>query len=156
MRALAIIPALLIPIFAGVASCASDMQKAQADDKRASVEAPGNDCAVMAAVSKEHYKFGPDNPPPPLKGLGEAGWRPQCDWSKYGLSFIDYNDAPPSDDPRQRLKWVEFQQPQYDGTGATIATSIMHGPLAGMGYNCTLRSGIAGWTVSECKTAWVS
>jgi hypothetical protein len=141
-----------MPIFAGVGSCASNMQQAQA----ASVEAPGNDCAVMAAVSKEHYKFGPDNPPPPLKGLGEAGWRPQCDWSKYGLSFTDYNDVPPSTDPRQRLKWVEFQQPAYDGTGATINTSIMHGPLAGMGYECHLRSGIAGWTVTECKTAWVS
>ena len=39
----------------------------------ASVEVSGNDCAVMAAVAKEHYKFGPDNPPPPLKGLGEPG-----------------------------------------------------------------------------------
>ena len=151
MRALAIIPALFIPIFAAVGSCASNMQETQS----ASVEASGNDCAVIAAVSKEHYKF-LEHPAPPLKGLGEAGWRPQCDWSKYGLSFTDYNDVPPSSDPRQRLKWVEFKQPTYDGAGATIETSIMHGPLAGMGYTCSLRSGIAGWTVTECKTAWVS
>ena len=31
----------------------------------ASVEVSGNDCAVIAAVAKEHYKFGPDNPAPP-------------------------------------------------------------------------------------------
>lgn len=122
----------------------------------ASVEVSGNDCAVMAAVAKEHYKFGPDNPPPPLNGLGEAGWRPQCDWSKYGLAFADYNDVPSSADPRERLKWVAFQQPRYDGKGATIQTEIMHGPLAGIGYECRLHSGIAGWTVGECKTSWVS
>lgn len=122
----------------------------------ASVEVSGNDCAVMAAVAKEHYKFGPDNPPPPLKGLGEPGWRPQCNWAKYGLSFTDYNDVPQSAEPRERLKWVAFQQPQYDGNGATIRTEIMHGPLAGIGYECRLHSGIAGWTVGECKTSWVS
>ena len=122
----------------------------------ASVEVSGNDCAVMAAVAKEHYKFGPDNPPPPLKGLGEPRWRPQCNWSKYGLSFADYNDVPQTAEPRERLKWVAFQQPRYDGNGATIQTEIMHGPLAGIGYECRLHSGIAGWTVGECKTSWVS
>lgn len=122
----------------------------------ASVEVSGNDCAVMAAVAKEHYKFGPDNPPPPLKGLGEPGWRPQCNWAKYGLFFADYNDVPQSAERRERLKWVAFQQPRYDGNGATIQTEIMHGPLAGIGYECRLHSGIAGWTVGECKTSWVS
>ena len=124
--------------------------------KPASVEVSGNDCAVIAAVAKEHYKFGPDNPPPPLKGLGEPGWRPQCDWSKYGLAFTDYNDVPQTADPRQRLKWVAFKQPRYDGNGAILETEIMHGPLAGIGYECRLHSGIAGWTVGECKTSWVS
>lgn len=128
----------------------------QPDAKPASVEAGGNDCAVIAAVAKEHYKFGPDNMPPPLKGLGEPGWRPQCNWAKYGLSFADYNDVPQTADPRERLKWVAFQQPRYDGNGATIQTEIMHGPLAGIGYECRLHSGIAGWTVGECKTSWVS
>lgn len=122
----------------------------------ASVEVSGNDCAVLAAIAKEHYKFGPDNPPPPLKGLGDPGWRPQCDWSKHGLAFTDYNDVPQSADPRQRLKWVSFQKPVYDGNGATVQTEIMHGPLAGMGYECRVLSGFAGWTVGECKTSWVS
>ncbi|MFT3724611.1 MAG: hypothetical protein QM773_13630 [Hyphomonadaceae bacterium] len=138
-------------------ACASTkFPDGQAGAQPASVELSGNDCAVMAAVAKEHYKFGPENPPPPLKGMGEPGWRPQCNWTKYGLAFADYNDVPPSADPRERLKWVEFHRPRYDGTGATIETGIMHGPLAGMGYECRLRSGIAGWTVTECKTSWVS
>lgn len=122
----------------------------------ASVAISDTDCAVIAAVAKEHYKFGPDHPAPPLRGLGEPGWRPMCDWSKYGLAFSDYNDVPQDADPRERLKWVEFKQPRYDGQGAVIETAIMHGPLAGMGYECRLRSGVAGWTVSECRTSWVS
>ena len=102
-------------------ACASTkFPTGEAGGQPASVELSGNDCAVMAAVAKEHYKFGPENPPPPLKGLGEPGWRPQCDWTKYGLAFADYNDVLPSADPRQRLKWVEFRRPRYDGAGATI------------------------------------
>ena len=59
-------------------------------------------------------------------------------------------------DPRERLKWVEFKQPRYDGQGALIETGIMHGPLAGIGYECRVRSGVAGWTVGECRTTWIS
>lgn len=154
MRALAIIPALLIPVFSAIGSCANSMQQAEAAS--ASVEVSGNDCAVMAAVAKEHYKFSAENPAPPLKGMGEPGWRPQCDWSKYGLAFTDYNDVAPTTDPRERLKWVEFKQPVYDGQGAVIETGIMHGPLAGIGYECRVRSGVAGWTVGECKQTWIS
>lgn len=120
----------------------------------APVEVSGNDCAVVAAVAKEHYKFGADNPALPLKASAD-GWKPSCDWAEYELSFTDY--APkPGDDPRESLRYVDFQKPVYDGGGATIATSIMHGPLAGTGQICTLRSGIAGWTVTGCKMAWIS
>ncbi len=37
-----------------------------------------------------------------------------------------------------------------------VTTEIMHGPLAGMGYECRLHSGVAGWTVDDCKVSWVS
>lgn len=137
-------------------ACATTSLPESQPGEPASVEADGNDCAVLAAIAKEHYKFGADNPPPPLKGLGDAGWRPQCDWSKHGLTFTDYNDVPASADPRQRLKWVAFQKPVYDGRGAVVQTEIMHGPLAGMGYECRVFSGFAGWTVGECKVSWVS
>jgi hypothetical protein len=126
------------------------------DARPASVPLGGDDCAVMVAIAKEHYRFGSDNPPPPLKGLGEAGWRPQCDWSRFGLAFADYNDFASSPEPRERLRYVEFQQPRYDGGGALVKTAIMHGPLAGMGYECRVRSGFAGWTVEECRVDWVS
>jgi hypothetical protein len=151
MRALAIIPALCIPLFGAIGSCATQMSA-----ETASVETSGDDCAVMAAVAKEHYRFGPDNPPPPLRNMDDTGWAPDCNWSSYGLAFTPYSDAPQSSDPRQRMEWVEFKKPAYDGQGALVATGIMHGPLAGIGYECRVRSGVAGWTVGECKTAWVS
>lgn len=117
--------------------------------------AGSNDCAVIAAVAKDHFRFGPDNPPLPIR-FGE-GFDPQCDWSRYGIAFQPYverTDLP----PRERIRWVSFDKPRYDGQGALIAVGIMHGPLAGMGYECRVRSGIAGWTVAEgdCRNTWVS
>lgn len=115
-----------------------------------------NDCAVIAAIAKEHYKFGPDNPPPPLKASGDDNWRPDCNFESLGFTFSAYTAPPPGSDPRTTLKWVAFQKPVYDGQGARVATEIMHGPLAGIGYECRLHSGIAGWTVGACKTGWIS
>lgn len=115
-----------------------------------------NDCAVIAAIAKGHYKFGPENPPPPLKPAGDEGWAPRCDFSAHGFTFTEYVQPMPGADPRQSLKWVAFQRPAYDGTGARVLTEIMHGPLAGIGYECRLHSGFAGWMVGECKTSWVS
>jgi hypothetical protein len=115
-----------------------------------------NDCAIIAAIAKEHYKFDPKNTQPPLKASGDSAWRPACDFSASGLKFNNYTDPTPSADPRERLRWVAFQKPVYDGNGATVATEIMHGPLAGMGYECRVLPGFAGWTVGECKTSWVS
>ena len=134
----------------GLAACetAPDASEPTAQD--------GNDCAVIAAVAKEHYRFNTtDNRPPPLKF--EDGYNPHCDWSRYGLAFTPYDPDAPGD-PRERVRWVSFDRPVYDGRGATVATGIMHGPLAGMGYECRVISGFAGWTVPEgsCRNTWVS
>lgn len=117
----------------------------------------GNDCAVIAAVAREHYRFNTtDNRPPPLKF--EDGYNPHCDWSRYGLAFTPFDPNSTSGDPRERVRWVSFDRPVYDGRGATVTTGIMHGPLAGMGYECRVISGFAGWTVPEgsCRNTWVS
>lgn len=117
-----------------------------------------NDCAVIAAVAKGHYQFGPSNVPPPLWLFSEAGdWSPRCDWSRYGVSFPRTFDP---DAPRaqgERVQWVQFQKPVYDGNGATIGAGILHGPLAGMGVECRVVSGIAGWTLAgQCRNTWIS
>lgn len=118
----------------------------------------GNDCAVIAAVAREHYKFNTtDRLPPPLwLKDGATAWNPRCDWGRYDLSF------PATYVPRvnrhgpEPMQWVSFEKPVYDGRGATITSGILHGPLAGMGVECRVVSGIAGWTVSECRNSWIS
>jgi len=118
------------------------------------IASSGDDCAVIAAIAKEHYRFNTtDNRPPPIKFEGD--YAPRCDWSRYGLAFQPY-DPDAAGDPRQRVRWVSFARPAYDGRGATVETGIMHGPLAGMGYECRVHSGFAGWTVGECRNSWVS
>ena len=122
--------------------------------------ANGDDCAVIAAVAREHYRFGPDNVAPPLWLDGEdTNWTPDCDWSRYGVDFPEtYGSAAdrPQDGGRPRIQWVSFKRPRYDGDGAVIEAGIMQGPLAGIGVECRVRSGVAGWTVSECRNTWVS
>lgn len=122
--------------------------------------ANADDCAVIAAVAREHYQFGPDNVAPPLRLDSDvSGWTPSCDWSRYGVSFPEiYGDTPdrPEDEGRPRIQWVEFKRPHYDGEGAVIEAGIVQGPRAGIGVVCRVRSGVAGWTVSECRNTWIS
>lgn len=120
--------------------------------------ANGNDCAVIAAVARQHYQFGPDNVPPPLWLDGEGSdWKPNCDWGRYGLNFPSTYDPDATHQPGARVQWVSFKRPRYDGNGATIEAGILHGPLAGMGVECRVVSGIAGWTLNgQCRNSWIS
>ena len=153
MRALVAIPALLFPGIMALSFAASTPPASSAP----AVQTTAEDCAVIAAVSKQHFSFSAQNAPPPLRIMDDAGWSPACDWSTEGLAFTAYTAPAPGSDPRDSLKWVEFKKPVYDAEGgATIETGIMHGPLAGMGYQCTLHSGAAGWTLLGCKNTWVS
>lgn len=119
--------------------------------------ADGNDCAVIAAVAKEHYGFNAENPPPPLWLDAEgANWAPRCDWSRYGISFPRIHDPSQTGEPGRRVQWVSFKRPRYDGQGALVETGILHGPLNGRGGTCRVRSGFAGWTVASCEDTWIS
>jgi len=117
-----------------------------------------NDCAVIAAVAKGHYQFGPENVAPPLWLFSEGGdWAPDCDWSRYGVSFPHTYDPNRHHQPGDRVQWVQFQKPVYDGRGATVEAGILHGPLARMGVRCRVVSGIAGWTLAgQCENTWIS
>lgn len=118
----------------------------------------GNDCAVIAAVARDHYRFNTaDNVPPPLWLDDEgSGWAPRCDWSRFGLTFPATYDPDRPHRPGDRIQWVSFKQPRYDADGAVIETGILHGPLAGMGYECRVYSGFNGWTAGECSNTWIS
>lgn len=154
MRALIL---ALAPAIALASACAAAPPAAEAPTgSLPPPQAMSDDCAIIAAIAKEHYRFGSDNPPPPLRGAGDEGWTPRCRFESLGFTFAPYSDPLPDSDPRIHMTWVSFHQPVYDSRGALVQTEIVHGPLAGIGYECRVHSGIAGWTVGECKTGWVS
>lgn len=152
MRALALIPVLALT------ACATPPNDSFPPDRPSAGD--WNDCAVIAAVARDHYRFGPDNVAPPLWLDGEgAPWPLRCDWSRYGVDFprLYDPDARPAD-PR-RNAYVQFKRPRYDPDTRTavIEAAIMHGPLAGMGVECTVRSGFAGWSLDgQCRNSWIS
>ena len=118
----------------------------------------GTDCAVFAAIAREHYEFAANPPPPLWADVEEAdGGRyfVQCDWPRMGVPMTG-ETFDPNDPNLDRLSWVRFERPHYMGTRAHVATAIMHGPLAGMGYECEVVSGVVGWTVTQCRSTWVS
>lgn len=122
-------------------------------------EQDGDDCAVIAAVAREHYRFNQtDNVAPPLWLDGEeTGWAPRCDWARHGVSFPRVFDPDAPQAEGETVQWVSFKRPRYDGQGAVIESGILHGPLHGYGVECRVRSGFAGWTVAgECLGIWIS
>ena len=81
-----------------------------------------NDCAVIAAVAKGHYEFDrANNVPPPLWLFSETGdWSPRCDWSRFGLNFPTTYDPDRRHRPGERVQWVQFRKPVYDGKIARV------------------------------------
>lgn len=111
----------------------------------------GNDCAVIAAVLRDHYRFNTtDNPAPTLWLTGED-WRPQCDWGRYhvALGEVRYGS------PQATMGWVSVQQPRYDGEGAVVHSGQRSGARVGGGVECRVRSGFAGWTATDCTPTWI-
>ncbi|RZJ02758.1 MAG: hypothetical protein EON89_14160 [Brevundimonas sp.] len=137
-----------------LAACAATMEPGPAGGGPTTAD-NGNDCAVIVAVAKEHFRLGPESAP--MQVSFEDGFDPGCDWARYGLNLTPRR-AETSTNPREIKPFVSFDRPRYDGQGAVIAVGIIHGPLAGQGSECRVRSGFAGWTVAEgdCKSTWVS
>jgi hypothetical protein len=152
MRAAAVLTTALALV---LAACAAPAASVPGGPGQATNQ---NDCAVIAAVAKEHYRFNTtDNVPPPV-WLDAAGsdWAPRCDWSQYGLSFPSTFDPNTPRGSGDRVQWVSFKRPTYSGTGALVETGILHGPLNGRGGICRVVSGFAGWTVVSCQDTWIS
>ncbi len=150
-------PVTAVAAASSLAACATPPQTPLPPPQGADVSS-GQDCSVFAAIAREHYRFA-ENPPPPLWAEvdEENGGRyfVQCDWPRLGVPMTGETYDP--QDPRPgRLQWVKFERPTYLGQRARVATAIMHGPLAGMGYECVVISGVVGWSVESCRSTWVS
>ena len=118
----------------------------------------GNDCAVMTAILKQHYKIDANTRLHILRGDPSQpdDYRITCDFKAAGVPIEDYDYAFKSTSRENFQGWVSFSKPSYSGTTATVETGYLMGPLAGAGQKCTVQSGVAGSTVTECKMSWIS
>ena len=115
-----------------------------------------NDCATITAITKDHSKLNRGNTPATPETWRrrklDAVLRFQCVRLQPSGLCANHTRAA----PRRSLGWAPLQKPVDCGGVACVLTEIMHGPLAGIGYECRLVSGFAGWTVGERTTRWVS
>jgi hypothetical protein len=121
----------------------------------------GRDCAVMTAILKQQYKVEPNSRLHIQRGdpkaADQSGFRITCDFKAAGIPIEDYDYSHQNTSREDFQGWISFAKPTYPRpTTAVIETGYLIGPLAGAGQTCTVQSGVAGWTVNECKMSWVS
>ena len=126
-------------------------------DQRASEQ----DCAVFAAIARQHYRFTDPASTPrvwsPVRMDNGDTYAVECDWAGLNVPIPGTTDPTLETPlPGRPIQWVKFERPVYGMQSATVQTGILHGPLAGSGFECDLVSGVAGWTVRECRQTWIS
>jgi hypothetical protein len=119
----------------------------------------GRDCAVMTAVLKQHHKIEPGSRLKLQRGDPKQpdAYHITCDFKAAGIPIEDYDYDFVSTGRENFQGWINFAKPTYpQPTLAVVETGYLIGPLAGAGFRCTVRSGVAGWTVEKCEQAWIS
>lgn len=125
-------------------------QAANVSDKR--------DCAVFAGLLRHAFPSASEIQPRLQRGdpAKPDDYRITCDFSAESLAIQDYDYSRPST-PGAFQGWVSFGKPTYPTTDTATATiSVVVGPLAGSGKECSLRRFGEGWEVNYCRTVWMS
>lgn len=151
---------ILLAASAVMLVCACGTSKPAASDPPSpgvSRAANGNDCAVMAAVARQHYGATRDDPPVRVTLDGDSAgerWLAACDWTALGVNYV-LDEGPTTPPELLRMAHVSFHKPKYDGQGALVRTQISPPERtpspADPRFTCRVRSGVAGWTASDCK-----
>lgn len=139
---------LMIASAALLSACATD----SGGPRTSPVADNGNDCAVIAAVLRDYYRFHTTDNPAPTLWLAGEGWRPQCDWRRYEVMAREVRYGSPAS---TNMNWVSVYQPRYDGEGAVVHAGYRSGARVGGGVECRVRSGFAGWTATDCTDTWI-
>jgi len=109
-----------------------------------------DDCALIAAVARDHYKFTRDEPPRRLWLHGEdLPWRPGCDWQGLGLNLVEVS-GPEGVAATAGMAEVSFYRPQYDNTGVMMRTSLERASEASVRELCRLARADDAWSVASC------
>jgi hypothetical protein len=109
-----------------------------------------DDCVLIAAVARDHYKLTRDAPQLRLRLHGEdLPWRPGCDWQGLGFNLIEVS-GPEGLAATAGMSEVSFYRPQYDNAGAAMRTAIERTSEASVRELCRLARTDAVWSVDSC------
>lgn len=107
-----------------------------------------NDCALISAISREHFRFTRNDPPRRIKLNGEdLRWAPGCNWTAMGFNLVE-GAAAASD---TTLAQVEFFRPHYDSQGAEVRVALAPPSGAEVKELCRLKASGESWEVTKCE-----
>jgi hypothetical protein len=109
-----------------------------------------DDCALIAAVARDHYKLARDAPQMRLRLHGEdLPWRPGCDWPGLGFNLVEVS-GPEGLAATAGMSEVAVYRPQYDNGGAMMRTALNRTAETSVGELCRLTRTDAAWSVDSC------
>jgi hypothetical protein len=109
-----------------------------------------DDCALLGAISRDHYKFTRDDPPLRAMMVGEdLIWRAGCDFQALGFNLIEVS-GPEGVAATQGMGEVSFHRPKYDNAGAEVRTALTRAPETTVRVLCRLTRNDNAWSVATC------
>jgi hypothetical protein len=109
-----------------------------------------NDCALISAIGRDHYKLAAEGPLMRLRLNGEGlPWKPGCDWKALGFNVIE-DTGPESRAAMRGFGEVSFDRPRYDVEGALVRTSITPPNATITKVLCRLQRNEQVWMVASC------
>jgi hypothetical protein len=109
-----------------------------------------NDCALIAAIGREHYKFAPTDAVRRIKLNGEdLRWTPGCDWKALGFNLVDLPATGAASGPA--MPQIEFHRPHYDSNGAEVRVVLEASPGAETKELCRVTPAGEAWQVAKCE-----
>jgi hypothetical protein len=138
---------LLLVACVAVSGCLGGPEKEVAPKEAAFVT---DDCALIGALGKDHYKFTRDDPPLRVRLNGEdLPWRPSCDFPAMGFNLVVVS-GPEGLAATQGMGEVTFTRPRYDAQGALVRTSMARAPGSEVRELCRVEHEESGWKVGSC------
>jgi hypothetical protein len=109
-----------------------------------------DDCALIAAIARDHYKLARSDAPLRAKMAGEdLPWRPGCDFQGMGFNLVEVT-GPEGVAATQGMGEVGFHRPRYDDAGAEMRSSITRAPEPPVHVLCRLTRNDNIWSVASC------
>jgi hypothetical protein len=109
-----------------------------------------NDCDLVGAVLRDHYKLSRSDPQMRAMMVGEdLPWRPGCNFQAMGFNLVEVS-GPEGLAATQGLAEVAFHRPKYDSKGANIRTEITRAPESSERLLCRLVRDDNAWSVESC------